>query len=369
MPLSLIKLEKLLASKGFACKNYFTLDEYCIYIEVFSVTSADSFLLYISGRYELKIENPKLENVYKLKYLENDNEGNIILPENESNEDVDVEEFYTNLEVDLHQNGNFDDMEETLKENYHKSISLKDLSKEDKKNLKDIYKQLNRFLFCVQNLKYKFSIVLGNYLCSITKDNDIDLFQIHNFVKGKSDNRRLYIYIDLKTLYVSLDGINNDLKTVKDSIYSLLDKNQIKHTKILSTLLEQKITILQYSENIINKKQKIDELITKFEILLNDLNVSQQNVYEKLQQLEIKYSTYGIRGLQDDIEKSHLISIYEKEINDINVTKDEIILNIISLREQKENITLKMDKILFDNTIMINEITKNFNKLSELINA
>jgi hypothetical protein len=33
MTLSIIKLEKLLASKGFVAKTFYTLDGYCIYIE------------------------------------------------------------------------------------------------------------------------------------------------------------------------------------------------------------------------------------------------------------------------------------------------------------------------------------------------
>ena len=47
--------------------------------------------------------------------------------------------------------------------------------------------------------------------------------------------------------------------------------------------------------------------------------------------------------------------------------KQDIILNIVNLKTQQENITLKMDKILFDNSIMINEISKNFIKLSEIV--
>ena len=60
MPISIRKLDNLLASKGFVCKTFFTYEGFCVYIEVFSVQNASSFMLYVSQRYEMKIEERKL---------------------------------------------------------------------------------------------------------------------------------------------------------------------------------------------------------------------------------------------------------------------------------------------------------------------
>ena len=164
-----------------------------------------------------------------------------------------------------------------------------------------------------------------------------------------------------------METFSNDIKTVKDGIYKLLNQNQIKHTKILNDMLEQKITILQYSEIVQKKKENIQSYITEFENLLVNLNSNEKNILEKLDKVKLQFSEYGIKGLHDDIEKSHLTAHYENELEKIHNVKQEIIQNILKLKTQQENITLKMDKILFDNSIMINEISKNFLKLAEII--
>ena len=365
MPLSLKKLEDLLASKGFVCKSYFKLEDLCIYIEVFSVQDATSFMLYISSRYELKVDNR--DNIYELKYMEMiKEEENVTSSYANEPDDVDIEEFYNNIDINLHNyNQQNTNLEKMLLEDYNKQLSIKDVNKEDKQNLKDIFRQMNRFMYCVQNIKYKLSIFYKNYLCSITKDDELDCFLILNY--PRNDNRKLYIYIDLKTLYIKMETFPNDVRTVKDGIYRLLNQNQIKHTKVLNDMLEQKITILQYSEMVQKKKENIQTYITQFETLLNNLNINEKSIFEKLEKVKSQFSDYGIKGLHDDIEKSHLTAHYESELEKINNVKQDIISNIVNLRTQQENITLKMDKILFDNSIMINEISKNFIKLSEIV--
>ena len=100
---------------------------------------------------------------------------------------------------------------------------------------------------------------------------------------------------------------------------------------------------------------------------MTNLNANEKSIIEKLEKVRTQYSDYGIKGLHDDIEKSHLTAHYESELEKINNVKQEIIRNVVKLKTQQENITLKMDKILFDNSIMINEISKNFLKLAEII--
>ena len=41
--------------------------------------------------------------------------------------------------------------------------------------------------------------------------------------------------------------------------------------------------------------------------------------------------------------------------------------DILKTRNEQENITLEIDKILFDNSIMLNQIIKNFNTLMQII--
>jgi len=358
MTLSIIKLEKLLASKGFVAKTFYTLDGYCIYIEVFSVKNADSFMLYISSRYELIVKDRR--NIYDMQFMEVSNEDGIAANYAAEPDKVEVEDFYNDLKVDLGVDKT-DDMEKKLKEDYDRELTMKDLSKEDRDNIKDIFKQLSRFMYCVKNMKYKLSIFYKNYLCSITKDDELDCFIVKHLDAKKT--RKLYIYLDLKTLYTKIDDdISADMKTIKDGVYRLLNQNQMKHSKVLNEMLEQRVAILQYSDLIQSKKNSYTESIQKFEELLFNLNENEKEMNNKINSVRKKTSDYGMKGLHDDIERSHLVSQYEEDLHKIFKIKKEIMDVLLPTREKYDNVTLVMDKILFNNSVMIHEISKNFEK-------
>ncbi len=363
MPISLSKIEDLLASKGFIARKFFTLEDYCIYIEAFSVTNASTFMLYVSSRYELKI--PEGENVWKLKYMEMNPDENIISNYAEEPSNTDIQKYYNDYDIELDSEKFADDLENKLKEHYNRPLLLKDLSKEDTKNLKDIFRQMTRFMYCVQNIKYKLSIFYKNYLVSITKDDELDCFLIYDY--PKSEEQQLLIYVDLKTFFAKQESVTTDIPTIKEAIQHLLDQNQRKHTKLLSEMLEQRVSIFQISSIVEQKKQEFNIYIKEYQDCLQNINLSEKNMLDKIQDIKNTYSEYSIKGLHYDIERTHLMSQYEKELSQITALKQQIIDNISSIRIKHENITLKMDRILFDNSIMINEISKNFGKLGEFL--
>lgn len=364
MPLSLSKIEDLLASKGFIPRKFFTLDDYCIYIEALSVSNGSSFMLYISSRYELKVTDR--EHIYRLKFMEMNPDETVISNYASEPDNVDIEKYYNDNDIELTTEKFTDDLEKKLKDNYNRPLLLKDLSKEDNKNLKDIFRQMQRFMFCVQNVKYKLSIYYKNYLCSITKDDELDCFMIYDF--PKSENQQLLIYVDLKTFYAKLESVTDDIVIMKDGIHRLLDQNQLKHSKLLSEMLEQRIAILQVSDIVSKKKGELHIFIKEFEECLKKINNSEKELLDKVQEIKTTYTDMSsVKGIHYDIEKSHMLAHYDKEIKNVSKIKQEIIDNIIDLRSKYENITLKMDRILFDNSVMINEISKNFSKLTEFI--
>jgi len=61
-----------------------------------------------------------------------------------------------------------------------------------------------------------------------------------------------------------------------------------------------------------------------------------------------------------------LISKKEEELNNINQVKQEIICNILKVKSNLESLSLKVDQICFDNTVMLNTIIKNFEQLSKI---
>lgn len=67
MPISLQKLENLLTENGFVIKDFFLYGGECMFIEIFSILSADTFILYIPANYRFRMERGP--NAYKLQEI------------------------------------------------------------------------------------------------------------------------------------------------------------------------------------------------------------------------------------------------------------------------------------------------------------
>jgi hypothetical protein len=357
MTLSINKLEKLLKKNSFLIKKKFTIDSYLVYLEVFNINNAETFLLYIPSKFKINIDSDS--NTFNIKYIDIDDE-NMFKNFHKKSESSVVENDYNDCEIQLSPEKN-EDMEKYLKDNYDHEVKLKNLNKDDIEHLRDIYYQLSRLNLCVKTLKYKLSILYKNYLCCIRRDNTIECFIIKNY---KQKQKNIYVTLDLKNLFKKIETVSNDIRIVKNGVNKILNTNQIKNTNILNNILEQKNSILLTSTKIYNKKQEYENYIIKLENLLMKINESEKKVIENIIILNSKETE---TTLNNDIQKSHQIYNLEKKLDNINNIKQEIVKDIIILRNKQENITLEIDKILFDNNIMINIITKNFYTLIETL--
>ena len=360
MTLSLNKLTTLLEAKNIVIQKVYTIKDMCVYIQCMCLGS-DSFMLYIPSKYDISCDNGD----YKLDYLDIPIGGTV---SDDYADEPDIEKSYDEIETELDpESGN---MEKHLEENYNRPVSLKDLSKNDMTELKEIFRQLKRLRYCIQNLKYKLCIQYDKYLCCIRRDDTFECFIISTNRSGHmitNNNRSLFVSIDLETLYGKLENIHVDVKTIKEGIYTILDKNQTKNVKNLHRMLEHKITFTQQSSSITARKNECDNYISQLEKMLQDLLAAEKNEVLAMQEVNDNYSQDGgIKGLHSDIERTHIISKHQTEIGRINGLKEEIMKNIIKIRAKRENLSLRVDSICFDNTIMLDSILKNFISFSEV---
>lgn len=361
MPLSLSKLERLFSSKGLVIKKYFIMYSLCVYLEIFNTRSSDKFLLYIPSKYEIKLERGN--NVYTVSYLNIiDENGNI--PGDYAGEpgNYELEKNYDEIEIGLSPDtGSHKNLVKHLEENYKHPLSLKDIDRDDTQCLRDIFRQLRRFKFCVQSIKYKLGIVYKNYLCCIRRDDTFECFVIQKYPKNVE--KRLFVTLDLETLYSKLNSVSVDIKTVRNGIYKVLNKNHLRNSKNLRNMLEKNISIVNRSDDFYIQKERFGLYITNLESMLEKVDISEKKVLEKLEKLNEKYSDPGLRGLHIDIEKSHLISKQEAELEKVNGVRREIVKNIDEMKEKQETLMLNIDKVFFDNSIMLDAMIKNINSL------
>ena len=366
MTLSLNKLENLLHANGFLPKKFFVIDNLIIFIEVLSINNADSFMLYIPSKYDIQIGQK--DNVYKIKNIQVDEYGNIPIDYAGDPDNIELEKAYDEIDLltdplelsskDQH------NMENHLEEKYKHQVSLKNTSKDITEQLREIFRQLRRLKFCVQNLKYKLCIIYKDYLCCIGRRNNFDCYYIQN-IQGPSE-KKLMINLDLETFYSNFSSITIDIATIREGVYRVLDKNHDKHINNISKMLEQKnLNVL--SDIILRKKLHYSNHLKSLEKLLYTLGQSEKKIIEKLIDIQDRYSgEASIKGLHVDIEYSHMISKHEDELSRLNVVKQELISNILQVKTNYDNLSLKVDNICFNNIIMIDAILKNFVLLKEL---
>lgn len=354
MPLNLSKLQDLLASKGFIPNKYFVLDGTCFYIELFSIKTADIFLLYIPSKYDFVI--PSSENSFKLNYINMDSVDGVPDEYAGKPDDMDIEAAYGGMNVEL--SPDKEHIADHLESNYKHPISLNEISKDDATTLRAVYRQMLRLRYCVQNIKYKLGVIYKNYICAIRRDDTVDCFAIKHH--PRSDRKKLMVVVDLETLYEKNDKLLEDIHTVRDSIYRVLERNQGMHTRVIGKMIENRKDILTIPDQTAVKKTKYDTMLAQLNEMLEIMVVAERRVLDALFSLEEKS-----QGLQNDISRVHEKARLEKELDKINVIKGEITKNMVALRDKREDSVLSIDKIMFDNSVMFDAMIKNFAKLKD----
>ena len=363
MALSLQKLEKLLESKGLIPKRYFTIDRLCVYIEVLVINTADIFFLYIPSKYDIKA--PKDSRTFKIKVIDVDENGTIAGDYAGEMDNIELEKQYEEVDIDINPDVRTrEDLEGRLVDNYNHPLSLQNVSKKDMKQLREIFRQLRRLKLCVQSLKYKLCIIFKNYLCCIRRDDTFEGFIVKSST-GKEE-RKLHVSIDLESFYSKIDTISLDVKTVREGVYRVLDKNHVKHTRNLQKILEHKADFVNSSEFIGKKKSKLSMYLKDLETMLEKMRTAEYEVLENITQINERYnSEISIKGLHSDIEKTHLLSKQEEKLANINIVKQDIVRNILIVKSKLEDLSLKVDKVCFDNIVMLDAILRNFVDMTE----
>jgi hypothetical protein len=354
------KVSQLVISNGFTIKKVFVQHGFCVYLELSNLANADTLLLYIPSRWEIPVDDA--ENVYKITSIDIGEDGNIPSDYGGNPDDFDMEKQYDPIEIDTYpsQSG---DMVEKLEQNYDHSISLKDVSKEDNMTLRDVFRQLRRLKYCVQNIRYKIAILFKNYICCIRRDDTFDAFTVKHCPPRK--DRTMVISIDIENFFDKSKTVGIDIRTVRDGIYRVLDKNQLRHSRNLKRLLEQRDVSI-YSDTIYAKKLKLAEYLENLDAMLSRVNESENKIVVKIIESNRRHNSSASRGLHSDISHTHIVAKHEKELENINSVKQEIIENTIIVKAKQEKLTLAVDRIFFDTSVMLDAIIKNMAELEAL---
>ena len=339
MSISLTKLSKLLDRCNFYINHYFSIKSKCVFVELVSKDVGATYLMYIPSKYTVNTNGEK--SAYELKEINGiTNSSDITYEYGYDNNHKDFEEMYSMMTLEDKVN------EGVLTNNYNKKIEINDVKSKDNQNVKSIYRQMKRFKYSVENLKYKLAIMYNSYICNVARNNDVDFYYIKNFPKN-SDKKRIIVCFDLEILYNKHYIIHNELTEVKTNLEKLLKKNYDINVQYTTKLISNDININKITQLIHNKREKLNLKYEEYNILLGSTVQK-----EKL--------------IRNDILKNGRNNQNIIQLKDILSTKSKVIMDMIDMIEKRDNFILLCDNILFDNIIMFDKISKNLNMLDEI---
>ena len=154
-----------------------------------------------------------------------------------------------------------------------------------------------------------------------------------------------------------------NISSLKKGIKFILDKNHFSHTCILKKLLQEKNDIVELSNRAYNKKSNYEVLLNESEFILKHVVEGKKKIHEELFNIKKKFS---MGYLQDDVSYSHQLARLNSQLRELDIIKKDLDKIIWEIKCKSEDILLSIDKIMFDNTIMIDMVLKNFDKLSKI---
>lgn len=349
MGLSFEKLKEFIRSKKYVIIKIFSFEKRIFMLELVSTINHSNFFLYIPSKYKFPCDTIK---TFTLQYISMEHRKTIDEYTKGINQE-DVEDVYGNEEIEIAPGDN-DDIEEHLEDKYKRDINVKNISKNVLKDINAVYRQVKRLGYSVHNIPYKICIIYENILCSIRGSNDIETFIIKHYPKNLK--KRMYVIVNLEKFFDSNERILGDLETVRTNLHNLLEKNQNSTIYAMTSIMENKEKLIQ------GTGIEIDDINTKLKKLSNII----EGLNKKEQELLLELSNLSKEGVGNNN-----LSVKRSKLNDelykISLLRENSVKIYMELEEKKDHSLLSIDKILFDNTVMLNNILKNFESLKEFI--
>ena len=175
-------------------------------------------------------------------------------------------------------------------------------------------------------------------------------------------SRHLRVTTPHQLIYERANTMDHETSQRVNGIQKILDKNMQSHAKFLDQLINRKVSLLNFAGLMNRKKREYDGLISKYKGLLEKLDLQEKDI--KLQRK--KFSDLGGNGFDSELNRSQIRAGFERKLQHCLVVKQKIIDKMIVIQSASESLSLQADKILYDNSIMMDKIFKNFSKLIEI---
>jgi hypothetical protein len=367
--LGIDRIKTLLNSYAFFPQYILVLEKKPLYINVISAKSGRSFMICIPEDYNLEVNSKSSIETIEIKpvsYLEKQSVTHRYANEPDPSRLESIYPIYPNTNKGKGKGTPVEDekaedenkIEDKLLETYKQPIFNEDVTFEDTNTIKELFRQLRRFRYSIQNTEFRFSSHTGKYVCFLE-----DSFSIKGYgmkTSKESQLLKLYTVVNLEYFVEEIENMEDAIEKVEHGFQSIIDKNLLYNSEKYNTIAQKAPLIFSYTQQI----------NSKLESKKNELEELEQNlieIREKESELKTSLATYNAsRDVFLDYTKIQRRQTLEKELIKVQQEKTFTIEDILKLRDSYMNTLLRTDKILFDNIVMTDTMINNIKQIASL---
>ena len=201
-------------------------------------------------------------------------------------------------------------------------------------------------------------------MCAIKRDDSIECYVIRKY--SSKTCKKLFVTVDIELFYEKMDSLILNMSTIRKGLYHILDKNHFTHTRTLQKLLEEKGDFMGFSDAAYAKKVDYEKYLKEAQEMLEAINLSEKSTMESIYEINEQYNNPNLKGLHNDIQKSHQLTKHNKDLSEIQKIKEDVVKTIFELKTKRDDTMLSVDKIMFDNNVMVECVLRNFSDLGKL---
>tara|TARA_B100001093_G_C26550655_1_gene894331 strand:+ start:242 stop:751 length:510 start_codon:yes stop_codon:yes gene_type:complete len=158
------------------------------------------------------------------------------------------------------------------------------------------------------------------------------------------------------------EDIREDLGQINESVYNIFENNRQKHLDNIFAIFDKKNHIKKIYSKLLKKKSDYALQIINYQKLYNTVNDKEKDIGNRIKQYKQTKNRYA--NAETNLAKIDKIKREGTKLLDI---QNKIIVNMNISRQKYNDVLLTIDKILFDNIIMLDKIMKNFTMIDIML--
>lgn len=374
--LSLTALISFLASHGLIVVNGYTgKHNRLIILEVAHQNSGNSFMIFIPKSYEIHVSQSRHEAPPFTSWSLLPTPSISILQHHQDQELA--KRLYPGIDVYASQSEEGYNNHNELEKLYKQSLEIDEPIDNQGKIVSELVHQIRRLSFCVQKLRYKLLLRYENVLCALHFEAKYrDAAPQTWFIDGaRHPHRRLFIFVNLETLYSkigstssqskhsSIKGVNNFLNEicqVEEGVQDILEMSREAHDEAIPQISLQLSQTTEINYIFHQGYIKFSEYQKELKELLKSLVSQEEQLQKSLNQITHEHMTSGDHSLlHKDLNTAQYRSNIESSLQKISVLRSEILTNLSDVKEKQDDISLVLDKAVFENLALAEHLLSN----------